>query len=616
MHPPRNMARLRRVGLAIGTACALLTALQSSRAANPQPYTVVIAPTDNDALNKALTSASSLVSLRESAPVGPFPLVARARGDVERLEKVLHGLGYYAATVDVRIGGRLLDDPALLNTLDDSTDTVAVKVAVAPGPLFHLRHIALTGDAPPGVAEALGLEPGAPAVASDVLAAGARVLGALRDSGHALAKVDSPIATLDPAARVLDVSFTVHAGPMVDLGPISISGLTRLHESYLRRRMNLHDGERYSPEAIAKARGDLAATGLFTTIRVEPATELDASGRLPVAVVVKERKLRTVNLGASFSTDEGGSLNAGWTHRNLFGNAEKLTISGAVTQLGGTANRQPGYNLGTTLVLPDWHRRDQSLTFNIGAIREYLDAYDRTGVLGGAVLARRLNPHLTASVGLSAIVEEVTQEGTRNTYRLAQVPLKLVYDSTTSVLDPTTGSRASVSLTPTFSLANGSSSTFLIGQAAGSTYLDFGTKGRSVLALRALVGVVQGAGVFGIPPDQRFYAGGSGTIRGFRYQSLAGRFASGRPIGGNAIDVGSVEFRQRIGGSWGAAAFLDAGQTNGDGIPFSGALKVGAGAGVRYFTSIGPVRVDVAVPLTRERRADAFEVYIGLGQAF
>jgi translocation and assembly module TamA len=472
------------------------------------------------------------------------------------------------------------------------------------------------GDAPPGLADKLGLAPGQPAVASDVLAAGARLLAALRDSGYAMAKVESPIATLDPAAKVLDVRFTVQAGPQVDLGPISVAGLTRLHESYLRRRLTLREGERYSPAAIAQARADLAATGLFTTIRVEPAQALDPAGRLPVAIVVKERKLRTVNLGASFSTDEGGALNAAWTHRDLFGNAEKLTLSGAITQLGGTATRQPGYNLGAVLVLPDWHRRDQSLTFNVAALREYLDAYDRVGVLGGAVLARKLNPHLTASVGLTGMVEEVRQEGVRNTYRLAQLPLKLVYDSTTSLLDPTSGSRASVSLTPTFSLGNGSTSTFLIGQAAGSTYLDFGTKGRSVLALRALVGMVSGAGVFGIPPDQRFYAGGSGTIRGFRFQSLGQQFPSGRPVGGTAIDVGSVEFRQRIGESWGAAAFIDAGQINGDGIPFSGTLSVGAGAGVRYYTSIGPVRVDVAVPLTRERKADAFELYIGLGQAF
>ena len=112
------------------------------------------------------------------------------------------------------------------------------------------------------------------------------------------------------------------------------------------------------------------------------------------------------------------------------------------------------------------------------------------------------------------------------------------------------------------------------------------------------------------------YAGGGGSVRGFRYQSLGKQFASGRPVGGTAVDVGSVEFRQRIGASWGAVGFVDAGQISSDGVPFTGSPHVGAGVGVRYYTGIGPVRLDVAVPLTRERKGDAFELYIGLGQAF
>jgi translocation and assembly module TamA len=618
MHPPRNTARLRRVGSALVAVLTLLAALRASRAADPQPYEVAIAPTGDAMLDKALTAASSLESLREPAPVGPFPLLARARGDEGRFLDVLHGLGHYAATVAISIDGLALADPTLPAKLDaaPANPPVKVSVTITPGPVFKLRLIRLEGDVPKDMQSVLGLSPGDPAVAADVLSAGARLLTALRDSGHALARVPAPIATLDPAAQALDVTFNVQAGPRVALGDISVSGLTRLHESYLRRRLGLSSGQPYSPAAIAQARQDLADSGLFSTIRVEPAQALDAAGRLPVAVDVKERKLRTVNLGASFSTDEGGSLTAAWTHRDLWGEAEKLTISGALTELGGTANRQPGYNLGAVLALPDWRRRDQTLSFNVMAMRQYLDAYDRTGITAGATLSRKLDKHLTVSLGLTTTLEEVTQEGERNTYRLLQVPLSLTYDTTTSLLDPTSGMRAGASLTPTLSLGNGSNSMFLIGQASASAYFDFGTKGRSVLALRGLVGVAEGAGVFAIPPDQRFYAGGGGSVRGFRYQSLGKQFASGRPVGGNAVDVGSVEFRQRIGASWGAVAFLDAGQISSDAVPFAGSPKVGVGTGVRYYTSIGPIRLDVAVPLTRERKADAFELYIGLGQAF
>ena len=135
-------------------------------------------------------------------------------------------------------------------------------------------------------------------------------------------------------------------------------------------------------------------------------------------------------------------------------------------------------------------------------------------------------------------------------------------------------------------------------------------------ALRALVATILGGSNLSVPPDQRLYAGGSGTVRGFDYQSIGPQFANGDPVGAKSVDAASVEWRQRIGEEWGAALFVDAGQASAGGAPFSGALRVGAGVGARYYTSIGPVRLDVAVPLNRMRGGSAFEIYIGLGQAF
>jgi translocation and assembly module TamA len=119
-----------------------------------------------------------------------------------------------------------------------------------------------------------------------------------------------------------------------------------------------------------------------------------------------------------------------------------------------------------------------------------------------------------------------------------------------------------------------------------------------------------------VPPDQRLYAGGSGTVRGFRYQSIGPLFADGDPIGGAAVDAASLEFRQRIGGNFGAVAFLDAGQASAGHVPFSDTIRVGAGTGLRYYTPIGVVRGDIAFPLNRPQGGDRFEIYIGLGQAF
>jgi translocation and assembly module TamA len=119
-----------------------------------------------------------------------------------------------------------------------------------------------------------------------------------------------------------------------------------------------------------------------------------------------------------------------------------------------------------------------------------------------------------------------------------------------------------------------------------------------------------------VPPDQRLYAGGSATVRGYDYQSIGPQFPNGDPIGAKSVDAATVEFRQRIGEDWGAAAFVDAGQASESGAPFSGEVHVGAGVGARYYTPVGAVRLDFAVPLTRGPGDAAFEIYLGLGQAF
>jgi len=158
-------------------------------------------------------------------------------------------------------------------------------------------------------------------------------------------------------------------------------------------------------------------------------------------------------------------------------------------------------------------------------------------------------------------------------------------------------------------------------QGSASTYFDFSSigwtaPGRSVLAVRGLVGSAQGATSFDLPPDQRFYGGGSATVRGLKYQSVGPLFADDEPEGGAAIDAVGVEFRQRVWGQLGAALFADAAQVSSGNTPFEGTLREGVGAGLRYYTPIGPIRVDVAVPVNKPPNGDSFELYLGIGQAF
>ena len=621
-------------------ACAALLAAPAP-AADTQPYRVEFAPTGNDALDSTLKATSQLEALRESAPVDPFGLLARARADIDRLKTVLESFGYYQGSVAVTVNGTPLDEPGLGNTLTalPNGSEARCKLSFGLGPLYHLGRIDIDGSLPEAARNSLQLSPGAPAIASDVLAGGARVLTTLQNDGYAFAKVDPPIAYEDPDNRVLNLTFKVEPGPKVAIGDIRITGLKRVHESFVRRRLLLHTGDPYSAAGVEKARSDLLAAGVFSTVVVRLGNAPDEQGRVPVTLRLQERLKHSFSFSAAYSTDLGGSGGVTWTDRNFRGNAEQLDVRANLINIGGNATQGLGYDTGVKYILPDFGHRDQSLQFAIGAIKQNLQAYDQEALTSGVTLSRKLSSLWTATAGVSAVHETITQETStcgqqKNTcvYTLLAFPVGALYDSTnlaSPLLDPTHGLRASFSLTPTLSYGT-TNATFLLSQVSASTYFDLEgllrtEPGRSVLALRGIAGIASGATQLDLPPDQRFYAGGSGTVRGFRYQSIGPVLKDQNnnptanppiPAGGTSMTAVNVEYRQRWGRSLGFALFADAGEVS-DGVSaVSGKYRIGAGAGARLYTPLGPLRFDVAVPVNRQPEDDAFEFYIGIGQAF
>ena len=543
---------MRRI-LLLPFVAALVLVQDVALGADPQPYAVTLQPTGNDALDQALRDSSQLESLREKAPVGPFALITRARDDAARFQTALGSFGYYAAKVTVTVAGRPLDEADLPDLLRDvpAEPPVAVAVAFDPGPVFHLGRVTIEGEVPAAARDQLGLAPGAPAVAADVLAAQQRLLTAIREAGHPLAKVELPPVDLHPGEHLLDVAFRVTEGPYADIGAIQITGLKTMNEDYVRRRLLLRSGQRYSPTQLQAAREDLAGIGVFSVVRIEPGEHVDPDGTIPILIDVTERPLHSVDVGAAYSTDLGVNATVGWHHRNLFGNAEQLNLTAGV-QLGGNAERRPGYNFGIQFIKPDFLVRDQALQVDLGAVKQSLDAYDQRALTQRIGLDRKLSAHWTVGVGLSGEEEDIIQEGVSRRYNLIGLPLSVKFDNTNSLLDPTEGFRATLLLTPTQSFG-GSSATFTIAQLSGSAYFDLSDSGRSVVALRGLVGKAFGADLFSLPPDQRFYAGGSATVRGFRYQSVGPQFPEreGRP----AAPLSAQVRWSCVSGSWNTTAW-------------------------------------------------------------
>jgi translocation and assembly module TamA len=657
-------------------AIFLVTVCLGARAAlgaDPQPYTVKIDPTGDKALDSTLKASSQLESLRTSAPAGPFALIGRAQSDIDRLQTVLESFGFYQRQVSVTIAGRALEDPTLADALlaAPKSPAVPVQVKILSGPLYHLRKVTLEGDVSDEARAAFALKSGAPAIASQVLAAGQRLQDAMQEEGHAFARVDEPIAFEDAHEPVLDVTYKATAGPVYQIGEIHIEGLQRMHNAFVQQRLTVHPGDQYSPGRIERARTVLLSLGVFSGVTVQLPKEEDVKeGRVPITFQVSERKRHAVGITAAYSSDLGGSGGATWTDRNVFGNAEQLALTANLINAGGSDTTQLGYQLGAQLTKPDFLRNDQSLQYSVGLLKQDLVAYDQDAATAGITLNRTLSARWKASVGLSIEQEKIVQAEIlsnpnaaapnpmhlaptvtvpfTNNYTLLGIPITLKYDSTglTNPLDdPTHGVRVAALITPTESFSsttnNGEGAsrtphaTFLILQGQLSTYFDFKQfgwtpEGRSVVAFRALAARAIGASQFGLPPDQRFYGGGSTTVRGYAYQSVGPLIpGTSTPAGGIELLAGGVEFRQRLYTNLGAAVFTDVSAVSSSAGLFDtsiGSFKhkldegnagIGYGAGLRYFTPIGPIRLDVAFPYERLLgRFRPFEVYVGLGQAF
>jgi len=585
-------------------------------AADPVAYKVKFDPSGDKELDGLLLQISSLVSLEKKLPAAPFALIGRAQADAAQFVIVLHSLGYDSGSIDISIDGKALTDPALLATLTAAPEKppVEVVVKVEKGPLYHLAKLDFS-SLPPGFTLPAMIEPGDPARAEPILAVTPAMVAALHNAGYAFAQVGQPFALADDHAHTLSVSFTVTPGPHVDIGPIGFSGLTRTREQFLRRHITLRPGQPYSDTALSSARDSLLGLGVFSSVTPVPAKTEAPPGQVPITFQVTEQKRHAVSFGGAYATDTGFSVTASWEDRNLFRNAETLTITAAISGFGGSATPSPGYDLKGVFAKPDYYIPSQTLTLSAEALKQSLTAYDQTAILISGILSRPLTPHLNASYGAEFITENIKQEGTSRDYVLLQLPLALTFDNTDSVFEPTKGFRANLSLTPTKPLA-GAGGEYAIIQLSGSTYLAVEPAARGILALRALVGTLQGASQFQVPPDERFYGGGTGTVRGYSYQTIGPLFPDDNPEGGTAIDAGTIEFRQRVLKSFGIVPFVDAGQVSAHSRPFAGPVSVGAGLGLRYYTGIGPIRVDFAVPLKRTAGSSSFALYIGLGEAF
>jgi translocation and assembly module TamA len=201
-------------------------------------------------------------------------------------------------------------------------------------------------------------------------------------------------------------------------------------------------------------------------------------------------------------------------------------------------------------------------------------------------------------------------------YTILTAPASALFDYRDDKLNATDGYYAEVKLTPFFSLEGTDDG--LLSTADLRAYKSVGPERGVTFAFRGQFGSLVGPGLLNAPADFLFYSGGGGTVRGHEYQSLSIDLGGGNETGGRSFLGFSGEARVKTTDALSLVAFYDAGYIGREEFPdgSSGEWHSGAGIGVRYDTGIGPIRLDLAVPLDGPGDPSGFEIYIGIGQAF
>ena len=596
----RIQRRAARPAYLFGGIAFLVLLSGTASAQDVVPYQVRFDSPENTVIQESLRAMSEAVTLQETRPVVSLVHLERRAGrDKDAFLAYLHSQGYYGATVDVDI--------------DAGTQPVTLTFRIQAGPQYTLKQVEIRNVAPgtPEIADfpapkELGLTKGQPFQAQPVLDAEQRLLTLLRERGHPFAAAPDRDVIVDHADHSVSVTYKVDPGPKAVFGPVTVTGLDEVRESVARKYVEWKEGASYDQRLVTATQNALYRSGLFSTVRVATVPDGDRSA-VPMAIELTERKHRTISAGLLYRTDEGGSLRLHWENRNLHGLGRTLSYD---VHLGEIQT-----SLETKYVLPRWRRDDQTLELSAHAGQWNPDAYTSRRVGTSAWVERQLSKHWRGGTGISLRWDDVDQGDDSEQYHLMSNPWQFTFDTVDDPLDPTLGRRISLRAVP-FAGVGGGALLFAKSEVGYSEYFALDDQGDWILAARARLGLALGAGLHDMPPDERFYAGGAASIRGYAYQSVGPLDDDDDPIGGRSVFDTSLELRRKIAKDIGIVAFVDGGSAFDDAYPTFNNLRWGAGLGMRYYTPIGPVGLDVAVPLNKRGFDDSFQVYITLGQAF
>jgi outer membrane protein assembly complex protein YaeT len=522
--------------------------------------------------------------------------------DLERLRRFYRGEGFLAVRMD--------------GTVEESEDGGArLLIRIDEGSRWMLTdcELRLEGSgATPALGDSLlcrleALGPGPYRL---------RALGADRErlekllGSHGLldARVRS-LASRDDSCGLVRLRWSVDTGPRARYAGMRVYGLEHVHESAVAREAAVRPGHVLRTSDIELTRRNLLHTGLFPNVEVIPSPRDSGRAEKHLVILVRERLGGSVGAGFGYGTSDHARILASFEHRNLDGRGLRFSARGIYGERrrGGEAELAYPWFLGRrlTLALGGGHERTSPRAWTAEMTR------------GSLHLARQVGPQARADLGYRLERQELikvrTESGTPGRTRVGTFSLGFIRDTRDDLRRPRSGS---------YLRLEQAWSTPWLGSLHHFARTDLErvrhrAMGPLAFSFRTHLGWIapQSSGS-SAPLNERYFAGGLRTIRGFPEDAVGPVDRSGALRGGRLLATGTMETRIELIWRLGATVFLDAGDVvdHADALAWR-SISVGAGTGLLIDSPVGRVRAYLAFPLTPRFR-DGVQANVATGAAF
>lgn len=422
-----------------------------------------------------------------------------------------------------------------------------------------------------------------------------RMLVAAQEYGFFEAELAESAIRVDRGKHAAEIALVLDTGPRYRFGELEISG-DILDKRLLLRYVAFQEGALFEQRKMRQLHNDLIRADYFSTVdvRAMPRKEDKVAD---VLVTLEEGRRIRYGIGAGFGTDTGIVISADLLHRRLNRYGHRLALDTELSQV--RQNATIDYRMPGKRPQEDWY------SLYGGVNREDSDAIESISWKMGVRENRFHTLNWSSTPFAELVVERFLQDGDWS-QKTSLVPgWGVNFVTANAPARPTRGARMRAEVAGAARRVLSDASFFRF-HLNGKTILPLGERGR--VLIRGEAGWMTTSDFDKVPPTWRFFAGGDRSVRGYDYQSIGPLDDEGKAIGGRKLLTGSIEGDWRIFGRWSGAVFMDAGNVGESDllkdVPWS------LGAGVRWYSPVGPVRLDLAFP---QNGSSDFRVHISMG---